>query len=158
MLIMQYSSFLNEPIDTPEKEEAWISIIKFLDEVEAIKYPQEIVDMYEKLTIKDIEKYEKYIHDYIEKWLTITEEGFVNEREKISDYTYRLKDDPDMQAEYIKLTNLSEGMRGLMNEIGYYDKFVKNLKILSKAFCVYNEKVEKLSEFSKLSNITFDVQ
>ncbi|WP_379140774.1 MerR family transcriptional regulator [Paenibacillus sp. sgz500992] len=158
MLIMQYSSFLNEPIDTPEKEEAWISIVKFLDEVEVIKYPQEIVDMYEKLTIKDIEKYEKHINDYIEKRLTITDEGLVNEREKITDYIHRLEHDPDMQAEYIRLTNLSEGMRGLMNEIGYYDKFVKNLKILSKAFCAYNEKVEELSEFSKLSNITFDVQ
>ncbi|KWX73405.1 hypothetical protein AMQ84_23225 [Paenibacillus riograndensis] len=156
MLTMQFSSFLNEPIDTPEKEEAWFSIVKFLDEVEVINYPQEVVEIYEELTNEDIEKYESYINQNVEKWLNMTDVGLINEKEKISEYIYRVNHDADLRAAYKRMSNLSEGMKGIMSDIGYYDKFVGNLKVLSKTYFKYYVKMEEFNKFSNLSNIKVD--
>ncbi|HEX9059748.1 MAG TPA: hypothetical protein VF941_06190, partial [Clostridia bacterium] len=142
-----------EPIDTPEKEEAWFSIVKFLDEVEEMNYPKEMTEMYEKLTNEDIEKYGDHINGNVERWLTITDEGLFKEREKILEYIKRIRLDNDAQAEYARMSNLSKSMKAMMNDAGYYDKFIKNLKILSRDYSAY---IDKMTEFSKTLNIKVD--
>lgn len=42
MLIAYYSPFLNEPVDTLKKEEAWIKIVQFLDDIDDIEYSDDM--------------------------------------------------------------------------------------------------------------------
>lgn len=39
-----YGYFLDEPLDTPEKEQAWISLVAALDAAEEIQYPERLVE------------------------------------------------------------------------------------------------------------------
>lgn len=153
MLVLNYSLFLHEPIDTQEKEDAWISIVKFLDEAEEIEYPEEIQEMYEKFTEEDMEKYEATWSENIKKWIHITDEGLMKEKEKMLETIQRINCNPDMQLQNKKVSALSEHLRGLMKNIGYYDRFVKNLKMLSKDFCRYTH---NQAAFAKLLNLKID--
>jgi len=45
LFVIYYSNFLNEPIDTVEKEEAWNGLVRLLDSTEEIYYPEEVKEI-----------------------------------------------------------------------------------------------------------------
>lgn len=55
-MAIYFRPFLNAPIDTKEKEEAWLNIVNSSDEVESVEYSEEILEMYENLTNEYMER------------------------------------------------------------------------------------------------------
>jgi len=52
MFAINYGQFLDEPLDTKEKEKAWMDLINLLDSKEEVQYEEDIKEL-----IDDIEKY-----------------------------------------------------------------------------------------------------
>lgn len=144
MLLMYYSPFLGEPVDTPEKERAWQNIVKFLDEAEAIEYPEEMGEMYDKLTDEYMEKYEAMVTKDVKRWLEMTPEDMASERDKVlgtlKEFSGRMKENSSF---WKKTLEQIKGLKMKMKYSGYYDVFLQNLKLLSKDFRIYTEKREE---------------
>src|SRR5665647_188227 len=49
MFAIYYGQFLDEPLDTKEKEKAWLDLISFLDSQEEIQYPDDIKELVGKM-------------------------------------------------------------------------------------------------------------
>jgi len=152
MLVIQYSPFLNTPIDTQEKEEAWLNLVKFLDEVEGIEYPEEMKEMYENLTNQDLERFEDFSAKRVKKWIGITEEELLDERKQFFETMNRMNSG-DMQLSWQKTFRMDKSMKEQMKNVSFYDKFNENLKVLSSDYYEYNN---TFNEFCKSLNVTVD--
>ena len=102
MLVINYSPFLNAAIDTKEKEEAWLNLVKFLDEVEGIEYPKEMKDVYENLTNQDMDKIERHLAENIKKWIGITDEELLAERKQFFETMNKMNSDTAMKSSWQK--------------------------------------------------------
>lgn len=152
MFIINYSPFLNTSLDTIEKEEAWLNLIKFLDEVEGIEYPEEMKEMYENLTNQDMERIERYLAENIKKWIGITDEELLAERKQLFENVNRMNSG-DMQLSWQKTFRMDKSMKEQMKNLNYYDKFNDNLKVLSSD---YYEYANTRNNFLKSLNIKVD--
>ncbi|SFG54685.1 DNA-binding transcriptional regulator, MerR family [Desulfotomaculum arcticum] len=150
MLITYYSPFLNEPVNTHEKEEAWIKIVKFLDDIDDIKYSSDIKMMYEQLTEEDLIKHEQFVSMDIKKWINITEEELQLEKQKIINTIKNLTNNPEVKSTMLKSVKLSGELKSKIKSLGYYENFVDNLKVLSNNFQKYSCNRSKFIESLQL--------
>jgi len=153
LMIIQYSQFLNEPIDTKEKEEAWVDLVKFLDEVESIEYPEGMEDLYKKLENKDIQKFQSSIKESMKKWISIDDKGLIKEKERLFQYAEKMKSDTEMQRQWKETHKITEQLTKKMKSIDFHNKFSENLKVLSSDYRGY---IKKMNDLSKLMNFKID--
>ncbi|WP_238885113.1 MerR family transcriptional regulator [Clostridium sp. YIM B02551] len=145
MMAINYSPFLNEPLDTKEKEEAWIDLVKYLDETESLEYPVEMKKLYDGISEEEIRKYEKITNDNVERWLNITEEQLREEKEKILEFYRRFKIDLEVQEGWKKTFEMNKTIKKQMEDINYHEKFASKLRVLSKDYSKYIENKAKLN-------------
>ncbi|MDR3587878.1 MAG: hypothetical protein P4L59_21590, partial [Desulfosporosinus sp.] len=155
MLLMNYSPFLNASVDTKEKEEAWLNMVNFLDEVESIEYPEEMKELYENLTKQDMEKFENFFAENTKKWIKITDEELLAERKQFFENVNRINSDTDMQSALLKNSRIEKSLKGETRNLGYYDKFEQNLKVLSSDYYVY---INTRNKFFESLNVKLDDQ
>lgn len=153
MMISNYSAFLNEPIDTEEKEKAWVSLVKFLDEAGSIEYSKEMNRIYEALSEEDMEKMTCFQEAYVKKWISITPEQVLEEKNTVLGFYNKVNSDKKNQEEWQEFFRMSKGLKEKMNNINYYNSFNENLKILSSDYCKY---IRNRTDFCKSLNIKVD--
>ncbi|MDP4094942.1 MAG: MerR family transcriptional regulator [Bacillota bacterium] len=143
VMLMNYGCFLNEPIDTPEKEEAWLALVQFLDETETILLPEEFVAGYESISEGALKDYETEYTEHIRNMISPSQE-YLDKMEKIFDATLKkIRESEDAKLQFGKVRELKKTISG--NLIGYDEKFTKNLRILSSDFNKYIENYNKLA-------------
>jgi Predicted transcriptional regulators len=152
MMAINYSPFLKEPIDTKEKEDAWIDLVKYLDEAESLEYPNEMKKLYDSIPEEEMNKLEKFTDETVERWLNITEEQLQEEKEKLLEFFHRLKTDSEVQEGWKKTFEMTKTINKQIININY-NNFTSNLKILSSNYSKYIENKAKLNE---LLNIKVD--
>lgn len=152
-MVIYFSPFLNAPIDTKEKEEAWLNMVNFLDEVESVEYSEEILEMYENLTNEYMERLGGLSAKLVKKWVGITDEELLAERKKCHEFMNRVNGDTDMQVWMQKLSRIEKSIKEQMKNLGYYHKFEENLKVISSD---YNEYVNTMKKFSESLNVKID--
>lgn len=139
-LSIHFGQFLNEKIDSVEKEEAFTNIVNFLDNINITK---EIGEYLEELT--------SYIKQEDLKEMNT---NLLNAIDDIDSYIVSNK---QSMEEYIKFRNSEEfkstpvyKMQQLVLDFqqssGYYEIFITNLKILSRAYLEYSNKLQKANE------------
>lgn len=153
MMISNYSAFLNEPIDTGEKEEAWISLVKFLDEADSIEYSKEMGRIYEALSEEDMKKMTDFQEAYVKKWISITPEQALEEKNTVLEFYDKVNSDEKNQEEWQRFYKMSNGLKEKMKNINYYNIFNENLKILSSDYCTY---IKNRTDFCNSLNIKID--
>jgi len=153
MLLINYSPFLNSSIDTREKEEAWLNLVRFLDEVDGIEYSEEMKEMYENLTNQDMEKIERFLAENIKKWIGITDEELLAERKQLVETMNKMNSDTHMQLLWQKTFRMDKSMKEQMKNVSYYDKFNDNLKVLSSDYYEYTNTKDN---FIKSLNLKVD--
>jgi len=143
-LSFHFGRFLNEKIDSPEKEAAYGKILEFLDGLVDIPFPKEIED---------------YMMEAGGLWNEDAMQSLDSgTRAAIDDYDSFMetkKDIIEMYLEYRKSDAYKSSpgykMQTLMLEFqkasGYVDVFIENMKILSRE---YSEYLEKLRESNDL--------
>lgn len=151
MMIANYSPFLNEPIDTKEKEKAWIELVKFLDEAEDINYSEELKKLYDNFSDEDMKSFEKFSYDNISKWINITKEQMNDEKKLVYDFIDKMKSDADMKQGWEKCFSLEKDLKKQMKDISYYEIFNENLKVLSKDYYLYSQNRKKFYDFININ-------
>lgn len=139
-LCIHFGRFLDEQIDSKEKEEAYYEIIKFLDNIDIPKELEEHIESYFLPTDKeDIENLDTGIIEAIGDIETYID----NNKEVLESYLqYRLSDE-FMATDGYKMQQL---ILGFQRKNGYMDIFIPNLKILSKSYREYAKKLELVNE------------
>ena len=147
MLVIHFSPFLNEPLDTPAKEAAWLELVNFLDETPEVSYTAELQEFYAQLPANYLEEYEIVAREQKQKLIAPTEEDLLEQRKIISEYLEnmsKLQENPEIRAVLEKTEKMKQVLREQLMGIGYYEKFVKNLRVLSNDYGRYLENLEKL--------------
>jgi DNA-binding transcriptional MerR regulator len=143
-LSIHFGQFLNEKIDSTEKENAYNQIVNFLDSVDNLDFSPELEEFLENtfalMQKTDMEKMSSVMLEAVEDIETYIE----NNNEILEEYIkIRISDD-------YKATDLYKMQQQLLDfqkSSGYYDIFIPNLKILSDS---YNEYSEKLAAANKI--------
>ncbi|MDI9216643.1 MULTISPECIES: MerR family transcriptional regulator [Clostridium] len=155
-LAHHFSPYLNEPIDTLEKYDAWLKIVGFLDDMPDIKIPKFIELAYENMS----EEIQKNIAENTRKEIynMLNAEG-----EELEKYKEKLIKNIDMQNDKSILKvmqpfyKFKKNMLEFFNSSGYYDIFIPNMRILSSEYNEYQDNLIKLNDkISKELGIKYD--
>lgn len=147
-LLLHFGPFLNEPLDNEEKKKSFNEIVEFLDDVNTIEFPKEWCDYLELI---DEEELIKSFTNMNNRLIELSNTNIQDQKEMD-----KIKGDVESylkHRESIEGQEVYEQMRSMMDECkrsfeksGYYDKFVKNLKVISLSYKEYTEKIEKVNE------------
>ncbi len=147
IICSQYGGFLSEPIDTPEKETAWISIVKFLDDVEDFELPGDIKNLYDNLSDDFFDKAEENMKSMMHKMISFSNDEFekymidiINELNVTDDFKSEMTSANDKYLESEML------IKNKMKAMGYYNNFENNLKTLNPDYAKYAERAKYLEE------------
>jgi len=98
------------------------------------------------LTNQDMEKFENFLTENVKKWIRITDEELLVERKLFFENVNRMNSDTDMQSGLLKNSRIEKSLKGQMKNLGYYDKFEENLKVLSSDYYIYINTRKKFFE------------
>lgn len=157
-LSYHFLPYLNEPIDSEQKYNAWINIVEFLDNLPQlnIKMP-EVVQSYYENTSEEMHK--KIAEGTRQEFLKMAHA----EGEELEKYKKKILETVEWQntkeiSEVMKpILKYKKKMNEFFNNSGYYNIFIPNIKILSKEYKEYHENLMKLNEkLSKELGIKYD--
>lgn len=73
VMSITYGRFLDEPLDTPEKKQAWLSLVNTLDEMEEIELPEKMLKLIDSMPV-DLAEAQAEIDRKLEKIVTMSDE------------------------------------------------------------------------------------
>lgn len=150
ILSIHFAPYLNESLDTEEKYKAWINIIEFLDNSDDITVPEELKKHYESLSEKDLEVFTHTNKKLME--FSYANEKELEEHKKVIMETVKntesiLNSDDDSIKKALESVNkLKTQLKNFFHSSGYYEVFIPNMKVLSKDYKEYHEKLNKLND------------
>lgn len=87
LMAVMYGPFLNEPLETKEKDEAWAELVKALDKTEEVKFPEEITaildKLYEDSTKEGLKKFESQTGKIVNNVISFSDQISTEEMETI---------------------------------------------------------------------------
>lgn len=167
-LSWHFAPYLNEPLDTPEKYNAWLCIVKFLDDMEEIKIPEIILNSFENMNGEAVMEAAKESQKELESFLNSEGEEFKKLKEALVEQINTRNDrissqgneggTDDLNADFISMqNNLKRSLNKFFTSSGYYDTFIPNMKLLSKGYSDYHAKLIELNDkLTKELNIKYD--
>lgn len=144
-LVYHFSPYLDEPVDTTEKYEAWLRIVKFLDDLEDIEVPRLISKTYQDFSEDEI----KRMHEGQKKEMirVLSLEGKALEDFKVELVKQIDRFNEEREQVFMKYFNrLKREMNKFFNASGYYDIFIPCMKILSKEYREYHDTLTNFNE------------
>ncbi|MEI6100386.1 MAG: MerR family transcriptional regulator [Eubacteriales bacterium] len=144
MFAIHYGQFLNEPLNTEEKEKAWHGLIQYLDDQEEMQYPEDIQKIVDEM-------YGKYSE---EQWVGLGEKAknvtdsvlnrtrVLNKQEK-ADLEREMQEyyKTDEYQRFLKLQKyLLENMAPLFREVDQY------VCVLSSRYGKFNELMRNVAQ------------
>lgn len=142
-LCIHFGQFLNERIDTVEKERAYNKIIDYLDTIQETEFPEELVKFLQQsigqMEEANMQGMSLSIIDSVNNTDTYLEEN----KEAIEKYLeYRNSEEYKNSPAY----RMQQLLLKFQQESGYYEIFIENLKILSDSYRNYSEKLQVANE------------
>jgi len=142
-ICLHFARFLNEPVVTGEQRSAYLEIVKFLDSVPSLDFPEDLqaflIDSTKGTTINSIKEILENTMQYMED-----PERFLSENKHYLDKYVEYK-----QSEEYKNSQMYK-IQALMKEFnktnGYYDVFIPAMKKLSVSYTEYCRKMEIANE------------
>lgn len=151
-----FSPYLNEPLDTMEKIKAWHNIVEFLDNIPQFKIPK-FIQIGLAISSDEIRK-RTYEATKSKMEALLEAQG-----EELEEYKKELLGYVDKQKEWRLLPylnpffNFKKKLMNFYKESGYYEVFIPNMKVLSKEYREYSEKLNLINDkLSKELGIKYD--
>ena len=151
-----FSPYLNEPLDTMEKIKAWHNIVEFLDNIPQFKIPKFI--QIGLASSSDAIRKRTYEATKSKMEALLEAQG-----EELEEYKKELLGYVDKQKEWRLLPylnpffNFKKKLMNFYKESGYYEVFIPNMKVLSKEYREYSEKLNLINDkLSKELGIKYD--
>jgi len=146
ILTTHFSPFLNEPIDSEEKEKAWNEIIKYLDESEPFNYPDEFYINYSKIEEDTLEKIAEENNKEIKRLINFTPQELEEYKIKIMESLKSMNENKYFIESRQKMFKSNLDFKNRLQSRGYYDRFVNNLRIISSDYDKYQTIIQKLND------------
>lgn len=144
-LAYHFAPYLNEPLDTLEKYNAWSKIIEFLDNVPEIKIPRIIEMSYENITDEMHKQINDNVKDEMDKMFNATGEELEEYKKKLLDRIEK-QNDKSLLKELNPLYKFKKQFNEFFNSSGYYDIFLPNMKIISREYKEYHDNLMRLND------------
>lgn len=145
-LALHFGRFLNEAVDSSEKQKAYEAIVNYLDNID-LYLPAELSEFLEaffSINNKiDIAKLEAETNDRMIEMLVNTEGYLEKNNEDIEQYIEYKNSDKFKNSEAAKFEKI---MRTFQKESGYQEVLVANMKILSSSYYEYLQNIETANE------------
>jgi len=142
-LSIHFGPFLNERIDSSDKEEAYSRIVDYLDHVGNLNLPRELGEFLENCFAEmhktDMEK----MNSAMQSALDNVDEYIADNKGILEEYIQVRTSDEYKETPAYKMQQL---LLAFQRSSGYYDIFLPNLKILSKSYCEYMKKLAMANE------------
>ncbi|WP_167954817.1 MerR family transcriptional regulator [Anaerosporobacter faecicola] len=138
-ICLHFARFLNEPIETKQQEEAYETIMEFLDNVPAMEFPEDLCEYLVEST-KDISTAQ--IMEMNEKTKQSMEEpdAFLEDnKEVLEQYLAFMQSEEYTQSPMYRIQTI---MKDFNKNSGYYDIFIPAMKRLSQQYLVYTEQMK----------------
>lgn len=152
LMAIMYGPFLDEPIDTKEKEQAWVQLVNTLDATEIVKFPEEINNilnqLYEQISKEGIDEFGVQTHQIFNNITTFTDTDIISEKETIDEKIEKGRNKEGFNEQLEISKKLFQFIQNNPNMLP--PEFSTYLKILSKKF---NEVTENFLKTFK-SNYT----
>lgn len=139
---LHFAVYLNEPIISQEQQEAFDTIISFLDSID-LQIPADLQEYLNEITENVDEKFVANISDNMEKMVKAPESYIADNREILEQYmAFKQSDEYKKSAVY----KLQEFFTTFNRESGYNDIFIPAMKRLSQSYREYHKAMEKANE------------
>lgn len=148
LIAVLYGAFLDEPIDTDEKEQAWNNLVKALDSIEGVEFPDEInaiLDkLYEQISQEGIDNFEVKSKKIINKVISFNGKFTPKEKEEIDKKIEEAKNQEEYNEMYEMSKTLYEYIKENPNILP--TDFSNYLKVLSSKYKDFGENFLKTFE------------
>lgn len=154
-IVIHFGSFLNVPLDTKEKQEAFEAMVAYLDEAAPIVLPEEMKVYLEEVDTGELIKHYTQVNENL---LQLAQMNAKEAKEKLERDLkgYMGTSDVEGFGEYFKeFREQNQAFRRNLEESGYYQKFVDNMRIISP---VYNQYILNLKRLDKQLNLRYDAE
>lgn len=155
-LAYHFAPYLNEPLDTLDKYDAWIKIIEFLDNVPEIKIPRIIEMGYENTTDDMHKRINDNVKDEMNKMFNATAEELEEYKKKLLDRIEK-QNDKSLLKVMSPFRKFKKQLTEFFSSSGYYGIFLPNMKIISRKYKEYHDNLMRLNDkLSKELGIKYD--
>lgn len=142
-LYIHFGKFLDEKLDSPEKEVAYNKVIEFLDNLANFDFPegfeQYLAEVFNTLNNTELKKMDESVNLALDNYQDFMAEN----QDTVERYlAYRQSEEFKKSPAYKMQQTLLE----FQKSNGYYDLFIPNLKILSRSYRRYHEKLQQVNE------------
>lgn len=141
LVAVMYGAFLDEPIDTKEKEQVWKKFVNTLDETESIQFPDEINEilnhLYEQISREGIEQFEIRSKNIVNNVNTFNDNLTEDKKEEIK----RRIQEAQNQEGYTEMYEMSKKLFMYIKENPNIlpEDFSEYLKVLSSKYNDFSE-------------------
>lgn len=141
-LNIHFGQFLNEKIDTPEKEHAYQEILTYLDNVNFYMTDEfnNVLEQYNNIYCDEMAL---HMIQSREDMLKDTESYLENNKQIIQDYL-AFKNSEEYQNS--PFAQMMDAVRSFQETSGYQKHLVQNMKIISRSYTQYFEKLESANK------------
>ncbi len=162
MIGLRFLPFLQEPVDSHEKEQAWSEIVTYLDETEEMTIPEELQQTLAVLSESDVEKLAESNYQQVLRIANASEEELEMIKEELCTTLEQLQGNEDVRKYRLETWNVAQQVKNQLEETGYYDRVVKNIRILSREYDRYHQVLQKIQSemdmrYDEHGNIQFKV-
>ena len=135
MACSHFSTFLNEPITTDEQQEAFETIIGFLDDVDIV-IPEDLQEFLDELTRNTDSAASQSVSSSLVAAMENPEQYISDNKEMLEQY-YAIVTSDEYKA--TPVYRLQELLKQLQKENGYNDVFIPAMRRLSPSYREYYE-------------------
>jgi DNA-binding transcriptional MerR regulator len=146
MIILHFSPFLNDPIDDTKKEKAWNEIIRYLDEAEPFKYPDKFGENLDSIPDNILIEIAKENNKEVQRLINYTPQELEEYKIKIIESIKSINQNKELVENRQKTWETNMDLKNRLSSGGYYDRFVKNLRIISSNYDKFQEILAKLND------------
>lgn len=142
-MCFHFGRYLGEPLDTPEKEEAYAKILSFLDDLCLDGIDPEL-ERYLTQTMEEMPKQAWKGMDASVQEAVVDPEGYLKKHgENLRDYLRFTQTNAFQDSPAAKMKVL---LQQLMDNSGYYTVFLPNLRVISKSYRDYSDQLERAND------------
>lgn len=140
---LHFSRFLSDPIVSKEQQEAYQTIVTFLDNMTPLQIPKDLLEFYSEITKQYDLHHTKQMLERMDAVYRDPDSFFTENKTTLEDYMAYKQSDDYKRSPLCKLQTL---LRGFHEASGYYDVLIPAMKQVSPSYARYYANMEQANQ------------
>lgn len=141
-----YAPFLDGPLDSEEKRQAWLDLVTFLDGTESLHDVLGLEAMPEGADDHFVAELEAFERNRVAKLIDLTPAYVAQLQADIAEQARQRQEDPELHRLLDRAVAERAKGRQRLAAMGYYDHVVKNLLVLSERYRHYQANLHRVGQ------------